>query len=427
MFREKKNEQVNAVLNAYNLRASRQQDATFLQLGEDYLNEYYEFYGRRVEFELFDATNCPESPPDVPACRAEVRRAIAEHDPFAVFWPTAIYPEVFDEFVRAGVIALGGWNFAGEYFAERRPYRYDLMMDGTQGADLAGEYWCKKLAGGMATHAGRVVHPSFPAAGTRDQQPRKLGIVTQETPATLPNAERLRDIVADCGDTQPELFSYQADVERAQQQTGAIVRAMIDAQVTSVICLCDPITPVFATQSASNSNYYPEWVLPGSNLLDYDLLGRLYDQRQWIHAFGPSHLYTFPEFEQTDAAKMARAMGRENEACRACNTNAGYINMLGFMLQVAGPELTPETVEQGLFASEPRGGWAATGGNPHEVLLQFGPGDYTALSDTREAYWNPNARSPIDGGLGAYTPVDGGRRYTFGQIPSAFDVPVPSR
>lgn len=427
LFRENKNEQVNALLNLYNLRATRAQDEQFTQAAEEYLNAFYEFHGRRVEIVIFDATNCPESPPDVPACRAEAQRAIAEHDPFIVFWPTAIYPTVFDEFARAGVIALGGWNFSADFFAGRRPFRYDIFMDGTRSADFVGEYYCKKLANGTPTHAGRVIHPSFPSLGARGAQERKLGIVTPETPANLPNAQRLQQIVADCDGHVPELFTYQADIERAQQQSGAIVRGMIDARVTTVVCLCDPVTPVFATQAATQNNYYPEHLLPGSGLLDFDLLGRIYDQQQMVHAFGPSHLQVFPEFAQTDAPKMARSVGRESDACRACNTNGAYFNLIGFLIQSGGPNLTPQSVEQGMFAAGPRGGWQATRGNPHEILLRIGPGDYTMLSDIKEVYWSRTARSPIDGQQGAYVATDNGRRYASGELPTSLNVPVPAQ
>jgi hypothetical protein len=46
-----------------------------------------------------------------------------------------------------------------QYFTQRRPYRYDAFMDGTSSADLIGEYYCKKLAGKNADHAGSQPFP----------------------------------------------------------------------------------------------------------------------------------------------------------------------------------------------------------------------------------------------------------------------------
>lgn len=425
LFRENKNEQVTTILNAYNLRATRAEDEEFMDAAEDFVNEHYEFYGREVDFVIFDATNCPETPPDVPACRAEAKRAIAEHDPFMVLWPVPLYPDVFDEFVKEGVIAVGGWHHDNSYFAGRRPYRYDVFMDGTRSADVIGEYACKKLVGGMATHAGRIIHPSFPAAGARDQNQRKFGIIVPEPAATLLPAQRAAEAIRACG-AEVELYPYASDIQQARTQAQATITAMIDDQVTSGICMCDPIAPVFRTQAASENNYYPEWVMPGLGLLDYDLLGRLYDARQMAHAFGPSHLQLFAPHSESDSSKVWRASGRDGDACASCNLNASYFTMAATMIQVAGPDLNPATVEQGMLTSEPRGGWDQTGGDETVVLSEFGRDDYTLISDFKEVYWRSDAVSRVDGRPGAYVAMYEGQRWRLGELPSAFEVPQPN-
>lgn len=425
LFRENKNEQVTTILNAYNLRATRQEDEEFMNAAEDFVNEYYEFYGREVDFVIFDATNCPETPPDVPACRAEAKRAIAEHDPFMVLWPVPTYPDVFDEFVKEGVIALGGWHHDNSYFAGRRPYRYDVFMDGTRSADVIGEYACKKLVGGMATHAGRIIHPTFPAGGARDQNVRKFGIIVPEPAATLLPAQRAAEAIRACGG-EVELYPYASDIQQARTQANATITAMIDDQVTSGICMCDPIAPMFRTQAASENNYYPEWVMPGLGLLDYDLLGRLYEPRQMAHAFGPSHLQLFAPHSQSDSSKVWRASGRDGDACASCNLNASYFLLAANMIQVGGPGLNPATVEQGMLTSEPRGGWAQTGGDETVVLSEFGRDDYTLISDFKEVYWRSDAISRVDGRPGAYVAMYEGERWRLGELPSAFEVPQPN-
>jgi hypothetical protein len=60
-------------------------------------------------------------------------------------------------------------------------------------------------------------------------------------------------------------------------------------------------------------------------------------------------------------------------------------------------------------------------------LIKFGPGDYNAISDFREVYWDAAATSQIDGKPGAYIPVDGGHRYAAGELTGTFTVaPKPS-
>ncbi|MGH3443562.1 MAG: hypothetical protein ACRDUY_16260, partial [Nitriliruptorales bacterium] len=426
LFRENKNEQVTFLLNKEGLRATREEDIAFMEAAERYLNDHYELYGRKVDLRIFDATECPETPPDIPACRAEAQRALKE-EPFAVIWPVPLYPEVFDEFAKAGVISLGGWHFDNSYFAGRRPYRWDVFMDGTRSVDFIAEYYCKKLANETASHAGRIIHPSLPNGGARDLQPRRLGITVPDDPARVPTAERLKELVSRCDGTEPVIYAFDQDIERSLQQASPITQAMIEDRITTVTMLSDPIAPIFRTNNQTRNNYFPEILMPGLGLHDFDKLGRLYDQQQMAHAFGPSHLQVFPDHSETDASRIWRAADNEGDACQSCNLNGSYFIMMGTMLQMAGPNLNPATVEQGTLSMEPRGGWEQTGGNPNFVLSAFGPGDYTSLSDLKEVYWDAGANSRIDGRPGAYVAMSRGRRWAAGELPSTFDIPVPPR
>lgn len=99
--------------------------------------------------------------------------------------------------------------------------------------------------------------------------------------------------------------------------------------------------------------------------------------------------------------------------------------MLGRMLQNAGPHLTRENIEQGMFEAREIGGWEATGGDPEVQLRRFGPNDYTANSDVREVYWDNTAISDNDGEPGAYVPMNDGGRYQLGEFTSEFQMPQP--
>jgi hypothetical protein len=84
--------------------------------------------------------------------------------------------------------------------------------------------------------------------------------------------------------------------------------------------------------------------------------------------------------------------------------------MLATGIQMAGPNLTPATFEQGMFSYPKKQGPAG--------LWGYGQGDYTPQDDVREIYWNPNIPSPYNGKLGTYvdpTPGDAGR-YAKGNI-----------
>jgi len=84
--------------------------------------------------------------------------------------------------------------------------------------------------------------------------------------------------------------------------------------------------------------------------------------------------------------------------------------MLAIGLQGAGPNLTPQTFEQGMFSYPERLGPVG--------LWKFGPGDRTAANDVREIYWDPNAVSSYNAKQGAYKGTSN-ERWETGQIPTS--------
>jgi hypothetical protein len=188
--------------------------------------------------------------------------------------------------------------------------------------------------------------------------------------------------------------------------------------------VCDPIAPVFRTNNQTRNEYFPENLLAGSGLLDFDKLGRLYDKAQWQHAFGPSHLQIQPPHSESDATIVWQDQGRSGNACVSCNLPWSYYQLMGAMIQVGGPDLDPLSVERGMLNLPDRGGWTESGGDPTKVLNRMGTGDYTVLSDVKIVYWDDQAPSTVDGRPGSYVALDGGRRYTHGELDSELRVPV---
>jgi len=422
IFQCQPNEQVNAILATQGLAASEEEAKAMDDAAVKFLNEHYEFYGRKIVSKRVTG-DCPLTPPD-PAKSRQAAAEVAKMNPFMVVHYAA-GPETHDVWSRAGIISLGGPSMDVSFYAGRRPYRYDVFPSGTESADEVAEYYCKKMAKGTATNAGVLIHRDIGGRNT----PRKLGVIIPDNGngAQTPVAARVKSLVEKCSGKEVPIFTYQSDINRAQEQTRVTIAGLISAKVTTVAFMGDLIAPVFTTNGATQNNYYPEWLLPGQNLLDYDVLGRLYDQSQWAHAFGPSQLVKPVPFEQSDAQKIWKASGNSGSACGSCNLATGYWTLVGSLLQQAGPTLNPLTVERGVVGARSRtGGWAETKGNPSIYLIKFGPGDYNAISDFREVYWDASATSGIDGKKGAYVDMNGGRRYEPGQnqLPAQFTVPA---
>jgi hypothetical protein len=418
-FSSEPNEQVDTILASQGLAVPEEQLMDAVGQFVKFINENYELYGRKLVVKRV-VGDCPTTPPDYDKCIAAAQKVVKEK-PFAVIWATSLYATVYDVWSRAGIVSLGGSSFDSSFYTRGRPFRYDLGMDGTKSADQIAEYYCKKMARKPADHAGNTIHPTIGGKKTR----RHLAIITPNIKANILTGERVRAKVDACNgaDPPPVLRDYASNIETATQQTQATVSALIAAKATTVVCMCDPIAPVFATKGMTANGYFPEILLPGLGLLDYDLLGRLYDTEQMKHAFGPSNLPVLTSLDDTDQARVWRATGRSGHPCgdNGCGIPWAYFNFLGIGLGQAGPQLTPLTFERGLLQDLPD-----IYGGPETSYIAFGPNDYTGYEDGKEVYWDANARSRVDGKAGAFVPLNGGKRYRPGQWPGGLNG-IPAR
>ncbi|HVL80091.1 MAG TPA: hypothetical protein VM840_00685, partial [Actinomycetota bacterium] len=409
-YRPRSNAQVDTILRSQGLASSPEEEKHAQDAFARFFEKRYEFYNRKIKWVAIQGI-CEISPPDMPCFRDEARRLNAEHRPFAMFYTTAtVQWELFDQWTQLGVVNIGGWHFTSEFNTQRRPFHWDVFMDGTRTARNVAEYWCKKMAGKNATLAGDpLMH----------NRRRKLGIITQRFPPTQKNAEDLRAMVTGgmCGGPNDAagIQTTPSDIYSAQQTAVTAMERLQEEGATTIVMLSDPIGPRFFTTAATSQRYYPEHLLAGSGLIDYDVLGRLYDTSQWVNAFGPGHLAEPIPFRESDAAKAAADVGVSNVYSGA-NLLYAYMSLVASMVQMAGPNLNPATVERGVLNLPPSGGWERTR-NPASVLVKFGPGDYTAIEDSRHTRWDPSATSKIDGGRGAYISFEGGRRFEVGRWP----------
>lgn len=412
----KPNQAVDAILAAKGLGTTEEETKAFDTAAWNFVQKYYETYGRKIVWENV-VMDCPTTPPNYDLCNAAAQE-IVKRKPALVIWITSLYASVFDIWAKAGIPSIGGSAFDEKFYTQRRPYRYDVGMDGTEAAAHIAEYFCKKMAGNNASHSGQVIHPQI---GSRNQVKRKLGISVPEIEANVLTAKDVAAQVKACGGGDVPIFTYASNIEEANQQTQATVENLIQNKVTTVTCMCDPIAPVFLTKGMTDNQYYPEFLLPGLGLLDYDLLGQLYHPAQMQHAFGPSHLSNFNQIpiSETDAALVWRHMGNSGQPCgnNGCGLNWAFINAAGIAIQAAGPNYNPLNVERGVLnlpdsrSIDPKRLGTVT-------LYKYGPGDYNGTSDVREVYWSSTATARQDNSRGAYVPVNGGTRYELGKWPA---------
>ncbi|HVT77306.1 MAG TPA: hypothetical protein VHD87_09765, partial [Acidimicrobiales bacterium] len=299
------NAQVNAILATQGLAASAEQSCEAKAAFYKVINKgYYETYGRKFvamdgpgankgstqqspcNFPYFQG-QCALTPPDPPCGLAEAKVIASMHPAFVI----GTYGDSMSEYLASQhIVVLGGGSAPGEYYQERTPYYYGILMDGYRQADLDAEYWCKRMNAKPAVHAGVDVKAKW---GTAGQAPtRKLAAIFPETngdESSFLSVKRFKDNVTGKVCNTPGgvlMIPYQSDITTAQQQSANVVQQLIDNHITTVACFCDPIAPVFLTKQMDTQGYYPENWIVGVGLIDYDVLGRLYYPTECAHAFG---------------------------------------------------------------------------------------------------------------------------------------------
>ena len=412
-YRPQENQAVDAALQAESLYSSPADDKAFLAKAQDWANARYELYGRKLNIQEIQG-NCAYAAPDTACLRGEASGIISQYHPFAMIWATQVAPEFYDEYSRRGIMNFGGWHFDDSFSTQRRPLHWDVFMGGTFQSKLAGEFWCKELAGKPARFAG---------SPTLKTKTRKLGIFVPDNPTFSSTGQELASIVKGCG-SAVEVVQYSQDTSTAAEQATSQISKLSGDGVTSIMCVCDPIAPSYFTKAATAQAYFPEWPMVGSGLIDYDALARLYDSQQWALAFGLSDLGQPVQFEQSDAAVVWRqAGGSGSPAARGANLPLAYVSFIGYGVDLAGPNLTAAAFEAGMFNSAPVHPYASTH-DPRKSQLHAFPGKYNLIADARLVYWDNTATSSLDGKQGAYIPINGGARYSYGAVPNG-EPPLP--
>ena len=429
------NPEVNQILNAEGLAATPDQVCAALQAFDTEVNKRFEFYGRKMvsvdgpgknsgannqsscHFPYFQG-QCSLTPPDPPCERAEADLIAQQLKPAYVIVPVAD-PALSDELAKDHVVFGGGYlgPAPDSYHQADAPYYWDFFTNGDRTAKTMAEYYCKKLWNKPVKYAG--VGPTDVIKNPTAPPKRKIGIVypaTNGDPTIGTSANLFIKLVTGgmCGaGDQVKGYPYQSDITTAQTQSTNTIAQLKSDGVTTVTCICDPIAPVFFSNTADQQGYHPEIMLDGTGVLDYDVLGQLYNKNVWRNAFGISDLGNSVPFASTDAVKAYNDAGFSGQPDGTENTNWSYYNLMATSFQEAGPKPTPQGIESGMF------NLAGIGGDPIHPLELYGhPNDFTGIRDAREVFWCNTAVSPINGQPGTYIPVDGGKRYQLGQWPS---------
>jgi hypothetical protein len=303
-------------------------------------------------------------------------------------------------------LPLGAAYFPEDtYYKRWAPYVWAGTMDCTTIQHGVAEYIGKRLLGRKAKWAG---DPTYQAKN------RKMATYVPNNPgyghcADVEAADIRNTYHGDPGDR----YNYALDVSQFASEAERAVVQFHAAGDTTIELSCDPISMTLLTQAAAQQNWRPEWLLIGVAYTDTDGYARLAEPSEVNgHLFGLSQLGSDRKVLAPDgeAARFYKAATGKDMPSGA---GIQYLFMVQLFnqLQAAGPILSPENIAKGTAALPPAGGPDAAAGTWY-----FGD-THTAIKDSREVFWDPNATS-FDGKAGDYRETYGGRRFQNGQWPA---------
>lgn len=397
---------VNAILQAQGAFVTVDQYNKYNVAAAKFINDNFELYGRKVKIELFEGT-CRTIPPNESCLAGELENMVKTRKPFAVIWNTSVCSSCFEVLSKLRVVNLGGWNFQDAFGQRWRPYHYDVTASGTRLAQHAGRFWCNQLSGNNAEFSRNY-----------KDKTRQLGVIATNDPQNQNTVEvDLKAEISKCGQSYGNRkYFYAQDISTADQQRRAGVLAMRGDAVnpnddaTSVMCFCDLVAPAFLYQEEDTQQYYPENIVTGTGFMDTDAASQAYigsvgcpQGKDSGCAFDGAFGFRSIDKEEKQFTGRGHRVwklggGQGQTPFESADLQWDYLNLIASSVQMAGPNLTPESFEQGAFRLGARG-------DATHVLRQISPGNYQWGQDVVRAYWSRKASS-YNGKVGTWIHID---------------------
>ena len=432
----------NAILSSEGLLETYDAGVVLDKAFETFLNEHYNFYGRKVHIVPYQG-ECSSLPPDTNCLVQEMSRVVDTYQPFGVFWNTTVCSACFAELARRQVLSIGGIGFSDDFAAANAPYFYSFGEGANRIQEAFAEWWCAQMTSNNSSRVVKHAGTHNPAQNFNGQK-RVLGMLSTNDPDNQDTVKNfLVPLLRDkCGENVDHFYFYAQDINTAAQQTAAAIAAMNTPTnpATVVLCLCDQGAPSFLYGGEQQNNYWPENIIATNQNMDLDTVGQSYGPGdggspslacptpsigcEYDLAFGLGSNSAPEPQDSNDGTRMFALGGGQNlpvtgvVATQLADTWA----MLGALIEGAGPNLTPANV-----AAQASGLGMFGGGSTGKALVGFPSGSGYFTQDARIAYWDRSVTSPYNGKAGAYVEIEGAR-FDHGQYPNLPDgPPIPER
>ncbi len=379
----------------------------------DLFEEYYNLYGRKIDLVFFPGTG---GPMDEVTARADAQ-AIADLKPFAVLSGPNQTPVWAESVAAAKLMCLGNCSLAvpTATIEANAPYLFGVGPTPEQAGMMTAKLVLSQLKGKNAVKYG----------GDDLNGKRRVFAVTHYD--TVDGQQKaafavLKNELNNGGVKIAADLPFQLDLARGQENARTMIAKLKAAKATTVIYTGDPITPVALTKEATAQNYFPEWVIGSNVLADTAVFGRMFDQKQWSHAFGLGLNPAKVVQEHQQSYSLYNWYTGEDPPNNTFAVIFADLTSLFQGIHLAGPNLTPESFKVGMFNAEPSGGIPTV---PKVSRGEHGlwPGvDWGGSDDTGLLWWNADATGEDEigaTGKGLYEYAAMGKRWSLADMPAA--------
>lgn len=368
-----------------------------------FFNKQFELYGRKVVLKTFDGQGDyleEDQGQDLAATQSDAETAKDLGAFGDVTFPLVSSEYYAEDLAAEHVVAFSGVGLPQSWYEQYAPYEYSTLgQTGTNSLANATQIVCRRMAGLPAVYSGNFTSTT-----------RKFGVIYPNEPTYQDEvAAFVKELQSTCGVdiASSDQISYTINTSDYASESAEAIAKLKSDHVTTVICDCGPLVPVFLTDSAGTDDYYPEWLTPAFG----DTIARDYNQKVWSHAMVIGS--EFPPIDTIEAYK-AFQVGYPGKQPAEMEPNsppyfyAAFYTLLQVFdaLQAAGPDLTPATFERGMFSLPSSKTGDTIGGD-----WQFGQNVFDPVASYSLGWWDGSAKSNFDGGTGAYQNCDGGTMY----------------
>jgi hypothetical protein len=385
---------IEAVTGSYNSVIFPETYAQMINTLQDlvtYFNKHFQFYGRQIVLKVFngqeDGAGDNEGNVQADALSvADTTQAFAEYNATSLAYVDAL-------------TAQHVLNFSGVYgdeptYTANSPYSWSFTPDCTEIGQDVGAIAAKDLVGQTTSWGG---------TGVANGQPRKYAVVYDDLPYLSSCAQDMTSALTAAGAAPSATIAYSTNVNVATATAQSTVQQLINDKITTVVCMCDPVGELLFADDMQNDHYEPEWMIGGVVGEETDDIAQEMPQPVWAHvAMATSEESLAGRYGSTIGYFAAKSED-PNGALIVNEVDVLYqrLYQLAVGIQMAGPDLTPQTFEQGMWSYQ-----GGDGGYGPQDYVYNGTKYFSATHQYKIQWYNPSVVSTSDGAQGAWISND---------------------